>query len=261
MNTCGPNHPASRNGSPAVDIFIRSYWKDFEWLRFCLDSVAKYCIGFRAVVVVLPLGSEPWVRKFAIPRDVTIKWCRNYRDDYLGQQVTKLLADTFTDAAHICHVDSDCIFTRTTSPEDLLVDGKIRILHHPYALLGRHHPWREPTEKFLGWRVHDDFMQHPPFMYPRRLYAQAREHALTTHGIDLETYVTRQPARGFSEFNVLGALAWRYHHDQIHWIDTSVTAAGEPHCRWYWSWGGMDDTTRAAILRDLEIPREGRPCP
>ncbi len=237
-----------------VDLFIRSYWKDREWLRFCLDSIVRHCVGFRAVVLVLPASSRPWFRKFAIPEDVRVHWCRSYRDDYLGQQVTKLMADTFTDATHICHVDSDCIFFRKTSPTDLLTDGMPRVMRCPYAILGRHHPWQRPTQRFLGWDVADDFMQHPPFLFPRWLYPRVREHSSSTHGVDIETYVTAQPAREFSEFNVLGAYAWQHFRDQFHWIDTSVSPASQPHCRWYWSWGGIDAAIRAEILRSLEPP-------
>jgi len=36
--------------------------------------------------------------------------CEEYEDDYIGQQITKLNADNFTDAPLIAHIDSDCIF-------------------------------------------------------------------------------------------------------------------------------------------------------
>ena len=79
------------------DLFIRSYWKDLEWLAFCLASIGKYCRGFRSVIVVLPQSSEPWLRRTGLldgagPSDTQIAFCRNYPDDYLGQQATKLLA-------------------------------------------------------------------------------------------------------------------------------------------------------------------------
>lgn len=235
-----------------ADLFIRTYWKDLDWLELCLASISKYCRGFRAIIVVIPSASNPWLRRFALPGNVEIKTCRNYKDDYLGQQVTKLFADAFTDADLICHIDSDCIFSRVTSPEDLVKDGKPCIFLRPYELLGRHHPWQKPTEQFLGWSVRNDFMQQPPFLYPRWLYPQLREHAVAVHGVDLETYITRQPARGFSEFNVLGAFAWQRHRERFTWIDTSVTPAGDPVCRWYWSWGGIDDSACAEIRAILD---------
>jgi hypothetical protein len=229
------------------DLFIRSYWKDLPWLEFCLASINKYCHGFRAVIVAFPRSSEPWLRRFALPSNVQIEFCRDYRDDYLGQQATKLLADTFTDADYICHVDSDCVFCLATSPDDLMVAGRPRILKRPCELLGRHYPWRKPTERFLGWNVTDDFMQHQPFLFPRWIYSELRTHVVSVHAVDIETYVTAQPQRGFSEYNVMGAFAWARYRERFEWVDTSISPPGEPHCRWYWSWGGINDSIRAEI--------------
>lgn len=120
--------------------------------------------------MVVPRSTEPWLRRTELPRNVRVEFCRDYQDDYLGQQATKLLADTFSDADYICHVDSDCIFFRPTSPQDFIVDGKPRVLMQSCELLAGHRPWQRPTEKFLGFPVFDDFMRQPPFTFPRWLY-------------------------------------------------------------------------------------------
>ena len=238
------------------DLFIRSYWKDLDWLRFCLESIETYCHGFRAVVVVLPESSRAAVQRRAPWRGVRTEWCRDYHDDYLGQQATKLLADLYTDADLICHVDSDCIFQRRTCPSDLMRDGRPRIVRLSNERLSKRHPWRASTEKFLKWPVPYDFMRRPPFVYPRNLYSAVRTHALSVHGVDIETYITAQPVRGFSEFNVLGALAWAHHRDDFAWIDDDETIE-EPCCRWFWSWGGLDASTRHEIQQILRAPAPG----
>ncbi len=234
------------------DVLVRSYWRDLAWLEFCLASIGRYCQGFGEVLVVVPRSSQPWLRRSSVARQANVLYCRDYADDYLGQQVTKLMADTFSDADLICHVDSDCVFTRAICPEDLLEGGKPRVAHCPYKLLGRHHPWRRPTEKFLGWEVDNDYMQHPPFVYPRWLYPEVRAHAVQVHGVDIETYVMAQAPRGFSEFNVLGALAWQHHREDFTWTNTSAARPPEEFCRWYWSWGGLDDAIRAELQSFLE---------
>lgn len=235
------------------DLFIRSYWKDLDWLRFCLESIVTYCHGFRAVVVVLPESSRAAVQRRAPWRDVRIEWCRDYRDDYLGQQATKLLADLHTDADLICHVDSDCVFQRSTSPQDLMRDGRPCIVRRLNQPLGRRNPWRASTEKFLGWPVLYDFMRRPPFLYPRHLYPLVRAHAIAVHGVDIEAYLAAQPVRGFSEFNVLGALAFAHHRDDFAWVDDEETTEA-PFCRWFWSWGGLDASTRQQIRQILRAP-------
>lgn len=228
-------------------LFIRSYRKDLDWLALCLASVARYCRGFQDVVVVVPRKSEPWLRRAALPRVGRIELCRDYTDDYLGQQATKLNADTFTDADFVCHVDSDCIFARPASPDDFIVGDRPRVLMRAIERLGRERPWHGPTERFLGWPVGFDFMHHPPFTFPRWLYAQVREHAVLEHGVDLDTYLAAQPPRGFSEFNVLGAFAWKRYADRFIWTESSGDRPPDSPCRWYWSWGGLDATTRLEI--------------
>jgi hypothetical protein len=230
------------------DIFIRSYYKDLDWLVYCLASINKFCSGFRSVIVVVPRSSWSRLRKLgSVTSGVRFEVCSDYRDDYLGQQITKLHADLFTDADMICHVDADCIFTRPASPGALIHKGRSSILIRPIASLGRHRPWQRPTEDFLGWRVQYDFMQHPPFTFPRQIYAEVRNHALQIHGMDLERYVSGRPPRGFSEFNVLGAYAYERHRDWFTWIDLTMEDPGESLCQWYWSWGGLSSEIRQEI--------------
>jgi hypothetical protein len=231
------------------DILVRTCRKDLPWLELCLAAIDRYAQGFHSVIVVLPRSSEPWLKsRLGTLRRVRVEFCRDYADDYLGQQVTKLFADTYSDAELICHIDSDCILSRPTTPEHLAPDGRPRVVMRPYALLGRHWPWRQPTQAFIGSTVEYDFMQQPPFVYPRRLYSDVRNHAQVVHGQDLESYVTGGPPRGFSEFNVLGALAYARHWEEFMWVDNSIQDPGEPYCRWYWSWEGLDSSTR----RDIE---------
>lgn len=236
------------SGDPMTcDIVIRSYWKDLDWLRLAIASIHRFCTGFRQVVIIFPSSTKPWLKRSDLPAGVRICFCRDYADDYLGQQVTKLHADEFTDADYICHIDSDCIFCRDTSPQKLIRDAKPVVIMEPIALLGRHYPWRRPTEKFLGCTVLDDFMRQPPFTFPRRLYSAIRQYAVRQHGVDIETWVMAQPPRGFSEYNALGAFAWEnYFHDFV-WIDAAAGTAPEQHCRWYWSWGGLDRATAQEI--------------
>jgi hypothetical protein len=100
--------------------------------------------------------------------------------------------------------------------------------------------------------VRDDFMYHPPFTFPRWLYPRLREHAVAEHAVDLETYIAAQPPRGFSEFNVLGAFAWAHYRDRFVWVETTIEPLRDPHCRWYWSWAGLDAQTRSEIEAILE---------
>lgn len=230
------------------DILIRSYRKDLPWLELCLAAIAKFCSGFRSVIVVVPASSERFLRRpTRLAPNARIVTCPDYRDDYLGQQVTKLHADDFSDADFICHIDSDCIVSQPVSPDYLLDAGRPRIAMRSYRSLDRHWPWQAPTEAFLGWSVEWDFMQRPPFVFPRWIYPQVRAHCVAQHGMDLDRYVLSQPPRGFSEFNVLGAYAYARHRESFSWEIAPADGVTDSTCRWYWSWGGLDDGTRTEI--------------
>ncbi len=237
------------------DIFVRTCRRDLPWLQLCLAAVERHARGFRSVVVVLPRSHEPWVRRRApLPSRVRVELCPDVADDYLGQQVTKLHADAYSDADLFYHLDSDCVLAHPTTPEDLAPGGRPRVVMRRYATLGRHWPWQRPTEEFLGWPVAYDYMQQPPFVYPRQLYAAVRAHSLAVHGQDIASYVLARPPRGFSEFNVLGAYGHARHPGAFTWIDADERDPGPAPCRWYWSWAGVDAEVRREVAALLAGP-------
>ncbi len=237
---------------------IRSYYRDLRWLELCLQSIRRHCSGFRRTIVVVPASSRARLDHAGLAGDVTLT-CPDVPDDYLGQQVTKLTADLLTDAGLICHVDSDCIFRRATTPRDLLVDGRPYVLLEPYDRLDPHVPWKLLTERFLGGRVEHEFMRSPPYTFPRWTYRALRAHALETLGTPLEEYVLAQPHRGFSEFNALGAYAYRFHRSEFTWIDPLVDRAPEPPCRVFWSRTGptAEQLREIAELLGSSVPPVG----
>lgn len=230
------------------DILVRSYRRDFEWLGYCLESIVARCDGFREAILVLPAADEARLPRLRLPAGVRVELCRDYRDDYLGQQATKLYADTYSDADLICHVDADCVFGRRIVPADLLREGRPVVFTRRLSELPRGTPWRRPTEAFLGWQVELDFMQRQPRTFPHWLYGELRAFCRERHGRELEEYVTSRPPRAFSEYNVLAAYALHFHRDAFAWVDATSPGAGLELCRWYWSWGGID----ARLRRELD---------
>jgi hypothetical protein len=218
-------------------------------LHYALTAIRTWCRGFTEVVVVTPRTGSSAVRR-AVSGDVRLEVCPDYRDDYLGQQVTKLYADDFTASEFICHVDSDVIFTRPVTPAALFADGRPWIARRPVSDLGRHRPWLAPTETFLGQPVTHDFMQQPPFTYPRWIYPELRALCVERHGLPLDRYVMGQRPRGFSEFNVLGAHAHTAHPASFTWYE--ATSGQVPRlCRWYWSRAGIDADLRRELDRTV----------
>ena|GEM_PF-991602 len=243
--------PVTLTSPVTCDILIRSYYKDFAWLRQALHSVRRYCHSFSKIVVIVPQSSRAKLNWMGLSGDVT--WsCPDYRDDYLGQQVTKLTADQFCEADYICHIDSDCIFHCNTTPNDLFRHGKPHIYMTQYEHLDPHTPWKSITERFLGRTVDLEFMRTPPYVFPRWIYGALRDYAQIRHGQSLEEYILQQPARGFSEFNALGAYAFHHHHEHFTWSEIGPDSLLQSPCRVYWSWGGMDEATLKEITALLQ---------
>jgi FkbM family methyltransferase len=86
---------------------------------------------------------------------------------------------------------------------------------------------------------------------PRWLYPRVREGCHHMHGQIISDYVRNQPHRAFSEFNALGAFAWMYHQNLIHWVDTTSLQMPEPFAKQFHSWSGLSPAIKSEIEKIL----------
>lgn len=218
---------------PSTDIVIRSYRGDFEWLGYALKSLHARASGFGQIHIVVPQGDKHLLSQLTAEK---LHECPVYTDDYLGQQITKLLADTYSEADYIMHWDSDTVLTAPLTPSDFVINGKPVIYYEPYDIVGCE-PWQPVVAEVLGWSPEHEFMRRHPFVYPRWLYAELRAFLEERHGRPLEAYIVSRPYRSFTEFNVLGAYAWEKHRHRFTWRDPH----GDPvYVRQFRSWDGLD---------------------
>jgi hypothetical protein len=199
------------------DLFIRTYPGDAAYHEKCLASIDKFCTGFRNTVVVNKTDRSP-------------------RIGYLQQQVDKLHADTCTDADYVLITDSDTLFVKPVTPETYFRDGKPIWLHTPWTpemLASDVTVWYEVMRNFSGVAPTSEFMRRQPFMLPAWLLKDLRQWCVFQHTRALADYVMNSGR--FSEFNVLGHHAWRFHHNRFHWIDTSKDELPELTVRQFWS--------------------------
>jgi hypothetical protein len=230
-----------------ADIVIRSYYKDFGWLRYCLRSIDRFCSDFNRVLVIVPESCRERIHRS--PFDgVEFRFCPNYADDYLGQQVTKLYADTLSDADYILHVDSDCTFKVPARPADFFCEGRPQLMITPNKFFHTNLTWQRSTERALGFAVEYDYMRRHPHIYPRWLYGELRAHIRARHRCELADYILAQGPMGFSEFNAIGALAHRRYPNKFSWQEWLSRDFDERFCRINWSWGGLT----AQIRNELE---------
>jgi hypothetical protein len=230
---------------PCIDIVIRSYFRDFHWLRLSLASIHAFLRGYRQILLILPESSADRWKESLAPGGLPLQLvtCVDYADDYLGQQVSKLYADEFSadefsDADYLVHVDSDCVFVRpTVVRQDLFREEKPIHIYRDKSLRPAVDGWRNSIPNVLGIYTDREFMVTLPAVYPRGIYADLRRSVMTRHNLELsELVLTRRPDR-FSEFSVLGAYAFEYMQDCFTWIEAGTKPLPDWPCIHFWGRG------------------------
>ena len=220
-------------------IFIRTYARDFPWLRYCLRSIARYASGFSGLhIAVASCDWEQFQREFgemftgqcSIPFPVESRACTCYIDDYIGQQITKMQAWQYTDAERILYVDSDTIFTRQVTPADFMENGKPVLVVTPFdALEGDALKWVSVIEKALHCKPIYETMRRLPIIHDRMTVERCYEY------IGGAEYISGQPFREFSEFNVIGSYVLQFVPQYYVIKDTTKDQISETPARQYWS--------------------------
>lgn len=218
---------------PTVDVFIRSYHRDRAWLALALRAIHMFLRGHRRVVVVLPRASAERMGDLTerMAAQVTFHFCDNEADDYLGQQVTKLHADTYTDAQVILHLDADQLFLAPCDVSQLFDGARVRMDHGAASNRPAGDGWRRCAADFFGRALAWDLTVPPPLAMPRQVYAGLREECLRRHGLALPDYARRRGADRFCEFALLRAQALLFASDRCSWQEHGPL----PQCRTFWS--------------------------
>lgn len=225
--------------TPSHTIFIRTYAKDADWLRYCLFSCQNKAPN-TPIIVICPHGSHdvihPLTVEFGCGYDTLAP---AHEDGYLDQQFTKLHADQWVHTEYVIHLDSDCVLLRSVA--DLFADdGRPLLLKTPWHLLESkgEFVWKQATTNILGLQPQFEFMRRQPLVYPRSVYAGLRNFLEARHGRLLDWF-SKFPTRDFSEFNLLGAWCHEYAHDRFHWVNTAEEPLPPLVARQGWSWGGL----------------------
>lgn len=240
-----------------VDIFICTYWKDANWLEFCLRSVEKYAKGFRQTIVAYPERDaatlKPVCDKFSF---VVQKTFVEEGDGHLYQNAVKTSCDTFSDAEYFFHLDSDCMFLEEACPEDYMTDGVCDIVYAPYSELLNAHggsevPWQKITARALGADVSIETMRRFPMMYPRWLYKWTRDRVSEVNHrpfLDYALHAFPIPPgwRGYSEFNALGCAAFYFHRNKFYFYATRNTLK-PAKVKQFWSHSGLTEDERKQL--------------
>lgn len=233
------------------DILVASCLRDLPYLEYCIRSIKKFCTGFNKVVLVVADEEAEHFEKFKDGATV-VKTYKRHPEQVRWQinaQAMKCMADTFCESDFILTTDSDCVFTEPVTPDDYFVNRKPVMLIERYSNLPGN-PWREPTERALGYPCEWETMRRHPQVNPRRIYADMRERIQNLHGKPFVDYVLAQKADfpwGFSECNTIGSYALHdpYWNGEYHWVNISKNP--RPADKLYQAWSHSPPNVAQAL--------------
>ena len=218
-----------------ITIFIRTFKKDIVWLDYCLQSIQKNLKGWDEIIICIP---ENQAHHLAHVQGVKVVLSPVFKDDYIGQQVSKLLAYQHTKNEYILFVDSDLIFLPGANVNDLLraglpVIGKELYAQPKYPAVRK---WQPIVEKLFGKKPEWEYMG---LNASSRLFHRSTLLAFHKKFPHLVEYAQQQPKHKFSEFNFLGFFAEQFEPQNYCFIDIHQEELPSIKARQFWSWGGI----------------------
>jgi hypothetical protein len=212
-----------------IDIFIKSYYKDFKLLNYCLQSIEKNVTGYNKIVVVVPARDyQIFIAEVHTDLPIEVNAIHEYGDGYLFQQWVKMSAYKYCESQFILFVDSDCLFYKPINIETLLNNGKPQILYTPYTKVGDAICWKECTDRFMNDSINFEYMRRLPLMYHR-------ETLETIHNLEPNLESIIMNSGRFSEFNAIGAWAHKNHADKYDFDNTDNWQYVDPIIKQLWS--------------------------
>lgn len=222
-----------------VSIFIRTYQKDIKWLNYCLHFIHKNLTGFDEIVIVIPTGQEHLLAHLTYEK---VHVCKSYRDDYLGQQISKLKAHEYCSGDFILFVDSDYMFFNPVDCSEFFIDNKPVILKDRYENVGEAICWKRVTEKLFREPIEWEYMRRAP-----QLYAKSSLEKFNELFPKIEQYIIEQPKSQFSEFNALGFFINKHEPENYHFHDLTIEPAPENKGHQFWSYSQLTEEEKILI--------------
>lgn len=196
-----------------IDLFYKSYHKDFNLLYYSLASIKKNITGYNEIHIVVPNHERHLFDYRYMPERTIVHLEQEYGDGYLMQQYRKITAHKYCNAPLILFADSDLIFDKPLDLTKVVKDNKPEILYTHYDKVGDAKCWQDCTSRFMNERQEFEFMRRLPLIYHRSTLE-----AISAMPINLEEYILNSGR--FSEFNVIGAYAFRHQREQYNFVNT-----------------------------------------
>jgi hypothetical protein len=232
-----------------VDIFYKSYAKDYWLLYLSLKTITKNVTGYNNVVLLIPEQDKEIFDTSDLPPRTLVHYVKDEGAGWLRQQYFKMTAYKYCFAEFILFSDSDCLWDHPIDLQDYIADGKPEILYTSWDKVGQAICWRYPTEKFMKGPVEWEMMRRNNQIHYRQTLLDIAEYAP-----DLEQQIMNSD--GFSEFNAMAAYAHKYCRDRYTFKNTDDWTYVPPLAIQVWSHSskkeGMSDTHLREYIRLLE---------
>lgn len=232
-----------------IDIFYKSYSRDFKILKYSLLSLEKNVTGYDEITIVIPKidASLFNYRIQNLPPRTKVIMVEEEGNGYLFQQYCKMNAHKYCDTEFILYADSDCIFDHPINLNDYIKDNKPQILYTDYSQVGDAICWKEPTEQFIGKPMQYEFMRRIPLIYHTSTLIHISE-----KNKNLKEYILNSDR--FSEFNAMGAYAFLNEYDKYQFINTDNWQYESPLATQLWSWfnSGNEEVHQREKIRALD---------
>lgn len=245
-----------------VDIFIKTWFKDFQFLNYCIRSINKFTTGFRNIVIVtdddghfIPshlLTSN--CKVFYVKQPNQIPSNVQHGVGYLWQQNVKLNWIQWSDADAVFMIDSDCMLTKPTTPESFSVNGKFIWFFRDWDKAGDAQCWKQPTEYLLQQSAPYEAMCVNGFMLTREVTQAFKNHICSKHHVtEIWNVFLNNNTSVASEFNMIGNFIYHYFPNNYSLlVNVDVNQYHNSSIRASWSWGGLDQNEaqlRESILK------------
>lgn len=224
-----------------ITLFVRSYYKDFEWLDYSVKSMRKNLTGISERILAVPQHT-------VVPASISsffdhIVYTEETHPGYIAQQLDKIRAYKYCSNDYILFSDSDCIYYKPFDVHAMLDDGRCILYKTHYEEL-RSHPtafnWNNVVRVAIGIQPTFEYMRCMPLLHHKDTLRVVDGHGL------FNKYIARKNIE-LSEFNIIGTIA---EHILPHLYTLKDTIKGLPQYplpKQYWSWGGITSNIREEL--------------
>lgn len=218
-----------------TQIFIVTYHKDFQYLKYCLLSIEKFAVGFSGVTILVPDTDASELIQLVVENCKKVPVRCVYGNEWKGKGMLWHMAQIMKsdqwcpDADFIAHLDPDVVFTKPVTPETFIKNGKPFLQYERFSSIGHRHPgvlkWIENTQRCLPFDVFFETMRGFPHVFHNDLYRECRRLVEQKVKLPIDYYIEsgrNEYPQEFCEFVTLGNVAMQCFPDKYILIDNAL---------------------------------------